>query len=147
MAERTTWPALARPARGGSPGLCPCELVPVLVPVRHRKWGYSIVLQQRVDQRRKPAPEAELRVLRGFERRLAEACGGRTHQPGISGFAGFEDQEGHRAHSASVLPENSGGSEMLSSYFRRLEVALSSGLAFDTIRMQGHLFVDVARAL
>ncbi len=48
---------------------------------------------------------------------LAEACGGRTHQPVISGFAGFEDQEGHRAHSASALPEDSGGSEILSSYF------------------------------
>ncbi len=51
---------------------------------------------------------------------MAEACGGRTHQPVISGFAGFEDQEGHRAHSASALFEDSGGSKMMSSYFRRL---------------------------
>jgi len=36
---------------------------------------------------------------------------------------------------------------MLSSYFRRLEAPLSSGLAFDTMRMQGHLFVEIARAL
>src|SRR3990172_1753508 len=84
-----------------------------------------------VDQRRKPPPEAELRVLQGLERRLAEACGGRTHQPVISGFAGFEDQEGHRAHSASALSEDSGGSEMLSSYFRRPEAALSPTPRFD----------------
>jgi len=66
-------------------------------------------------------PNSTLRTLSVLSREaVAEACGGRTHQPVISGFAGFEDQEGHRAHSASVLPENSGGSEMLSSYFRRL---------------------------
>ena len=41
--------------------------------------------------------------IRELRRRMAEACGGRTHQPVISGFAGFEDQEGHRAHSASIL--------------------------------------------
>jgi len=36
---------------------------------------------------------------------------------------------------------------MLSSYFRRLEAALSPTPTFDTMRMQGHLFVEVARAL
>ena len=50
---------------------------------------------------------------------MAEACGGRTHQPVISGFAGFEDQEGHRAHSASEPSQNSEENKMLSSYFRR----------------------------
>jgi len=66
---------------------------------------------------------------------VAEACGGRTHQPGISGFAGFEDQEGHRAHSASEPSQNSEENKMLSSYFRRLEAALSPAPAFDTMRM------------
>lgn len=43
------------------------------------------------------------RVCRWLAEMLAEACEGRTHQPGISGYAGFEDQEGHRAHSASNM--------------------------------------------
>ena len=36
----------------------------------------------------------------------------------LYGDISFEDQEGHRAHSASAPPEDSEESEKLSSYFR-----------------------------
>ena len=37
---------------------------------------------------------------------LAEACGNRTHLARIRRHAGFEDQEGHQAHSASIRPSH-----------------------------------------
>ena len=34
---------------------------------------------------------------------VAEACGNRTHLARVRRHAGFEDQEGHQAQSASIL--------------------------------------------